>query len=107
MNSARPDAILLFDGVFLLRPELRTYWDCSVYLEISFETSLRRALQRDRKSLGDEKTIRERYYRRYIPGQKLYLENCQPDECADFVINHNQPQNPIVLKSHNVCHYRK
>jgi hypothetical protein len=39
--------VLLFDGVFLMRPELRAYWDLTIYLDISADESLRRALTRD------------------------------------------------------------
>jgi uridine kinase len=35
------------DGLFLLRPELRTLWALTVYLRVSEEESLRRALVRD------------------------------------------------------------
>jgi uridine kinase len=34
------DAILLFDGVFLLRSELRTHWDLSIFVHADFERRL-------------------------------------------------------------------
>jgi uridine kinase len=45
-ERAQPGAILVFDGIFLHRPELRTYWDYSVFLEVSFEISVPRGAQR-------------------------------------------------------------
>jgi uridine kinase len=33
---ADADAILLFDGIFLHRPELRPYWDFSIFLAVNF-----------------------------------------------------------------------
>jgi len=39
-------AVLVADGVFLLRPELRGLWTISVYLRVSAQESLRRAHRR-------------------------------------------------------------
>jgi uridine kinase len=39
---ASPDAILVFDGIFLHRPELRAYWDISVFLQVGFDMSIPR-----------------------------------------------------------------
>lgn len=35
MRQANQGDIFLFDGIFLHRPELRDYWDLSIYLDIS------------------------------------------------------------------------
>src|SRR5213082_3087644 len=45
---AAVDAVLLFDGVFLLRPELAEAWDLRIFVVVRPEESLRRALDRDR-----------------------------------------------------------
>lgn len=42
---APSDAILLFDGIFLLRPELHEYWEMAVLLQASFEVTVARAPQ--------------------------------------------------------------
>jgi uridine kinase len=39
--------VLLFDGVFLLRPELNDLWDFRVFVEVDAEEALRRAVVRD------------------------------------------------------------
>ena len=39
-QPAMPGAVLLFDGVFLLRPELRGFWDVSIYLHVDPEVTL-------------------------------------------------------------------
>lgn len=99
VEMAEVDAILLFEGVFLLRPELRSHCDFSIFLDISFETSLRRALQRD-LHIGNAAAIEERYNKRYIPGQKIYLDTCHPRDHADVIIDNNDPQNPDVIKGY-------
>ena len=45
-ETAEPGAILLFDGLFLHRPELRGYWDFSIFLRVGFEISIPRGAQR-------------------------------------------------------------
>ena len=88
---APANVILLFDGVFLLRPELREYWDLSIFVDVSFETVLTRAEKRDAVVLGSGAEVRRLYEQRYVPGQKLYFEECRPKESAAIVIDNNDP----------------
>jgi uridine kinase len=97
-REAPQDAILLFDGVFLLRPELDDQWDVRIFVEANFAVTLARALERDRVLFGDAETIRLRYERRYIPGQRLYLERVRPRERARFVIGNDDPQHPVLFE---------
>lgn len=96
---AEENAVLLFDGVFLLRPELAGYWDFTVFVDASFETILARAVRRDAALFGVAEEARRRYEQRYIPGQRLYLADCLPRERADVVVNNDDPQNPSIIKS--------
>ena len=91
------DAVLLFDGIFLLRPELAGCWDFTIFVQVSFETVLARVIQRDRATLGDEQSIISRYQKRYIPAQRRYLETCKPAERADVVIINDDPQSPQII----------
>ena len=97
-QQAQPDAILLFDGVFLLRPELNAHWDFRIFVHVSFETSMQRALLRDKELFGSVDEIKQRYLARYIPGQKLYLRTVDPEKKADIVIDNNDPMNPRILR---------
>ena len=98
MRVGEVNAVLLFDGVFLLRSELKEYWDFTIFVEVDFETALIRAGQRDRIFFGSDEEVRKRYRHRYIPGQKLYYAECCPVERADIVIDNNDPKNPEVIK---------
>jgi uridine kinase len=97
-EEASPDAILLFDGVFLLRPELRVLWDFSIFVHADFDAIVRRAEARDRESMGGPKAVRERYRRRYIPGQELYFSRCYPQEIADAVIDNTDAAAPSLVR---------
>jgi uridine kinase len=94
---APPDAILLFDGVFLLRPELIDFWDVTIFVQIAPETAVARAIQRDSAAMGGVAQTVERYTRRYMPGQQLYLSACQPDKKADILIQNDDPAHPVLV----------
>jgi uridine kinase len=97
IQVAEKNAVLLFDGVFLLRPGLAEYWDYTIFVEAAFGVTLARAEQRDAIMFGSVEEVRRRYEQRYIPGQKLYFDECQPKERAKAVIDNNDLWNPVML----------
>ncbi len=99
LEQAAPDAILLFDGVFLLRPELRDFWDLSIFVRADFRVTVARAEQRDAERLGGSSKARQRYERRYVPGQRLYLAEVEPERRASIVIDNNDPRRPVVVRA--------
>jgi uridine kinase len=74
---------LVADGVFLQRPELDDLWEVRIWLDISFECALERALVRDAERVFD---LRRRYEERYFPGQRLYLDEVDPRSRAEIVV---------------------
>ncbi len=91
------DSVLLFDGVFLLRPELEDCWDYRVFLAVDFEETVRRASMRDQPLFGSESAALQRYWTRYVPGQKLYLKEAQPQERADVIVENTDISHPRLL----------
>jgi uridine kinase len=55
--------ILLFDGIFLHRPELRSYWDHSIFLQVAFRVSIPRGAQRGEGSPDLAAPANRRYVR--------------------------------------------
>jgi len=99
-HEAPVDSVLLFDGVFLLRPALLGYWEYSIFVDVDFEVSLHRAVARDfRPKLGSRalETLREKYYRRYVPGQRLYFAEAKPKEQASIILKNNDYHNPMLI----------
>jgi len=96
VEHAPDNAILLFDGVFLLRSELYPYWDFKIFVDVGFETAVERATQRDQYLFGTAKDARRRYWKRYVPGQRLYLQRHNPRGYADVVIKNDDPMNPTM-----------
>jgi uridine kinase len=94
-HSAAANAVLLFDGVFLLRPELESHWDLSIWVDAPFELTVERAIQRDSHAEEPER-LRCMYAQRYVPGQRIYLERCRPTEKAHIVVHNADIANPTL-----------
>ena len=92
-ETADEDAILLFDGVFLHRPELLSYWDLSIFLDAPFEVTIPRAAARD----GSSSDVSAPENRRYVEGQQLYLQICDPKSTASIVVNYENLSSPMVV----------
>jgi uridine kinase len=94
-----PEAILLFDGIFLHRPELLDAWDFSIFIKVSFETLIRRAIERDRHIFGSADAVINRYQLRYVPAQRTYLDSIHPQEIANIVLENDDIVHPAILKN--------
>jgi uridine kinase len=95
------ETVVLFDGIFMNRDELYKYWDISIFLEISYQTAIKRALSRDLKLFGTEEEIIRKYQNRYLPGESIYLETCKPKERSGIVIDNNDYNNPKFIRKWN------
>jgi uridine kinase len=98
-HTAKPDAVLLFDGVFLLRPELIDLWDLRIFLFIEFSEVLRRVALRDRDLFGSSDAAVKRYRIRYVPGQEIYFRTVRPWNLADVVLDNSDPTSPVILSA--------
>ncbi|MCF2530743.1 uridylate kinase [Yinghuangia soli] len=94
LRTAPPDAVLLFDGVFLMRPELIDAWDLRVFLSVPFETTLARARVRDTNASRPAAEVERRYRSRYIRSQQYYLDTIGPVGLADVVVRNAVPNRP-------------
>jgi uridine kinase len=89
---------LVFDGVFLLRPELLTSWELSTYLSVHPEVALERAVARDTDASDEEETVRHLYAKRYVPGHDLYEQAVSPARLAD-VVDNTDPRSPMIVRA--------
>ncbi|NRQ31753.1 uridylate kinase [Nonomuraea sp. NN258] len=95
--TAPANAVLLFDGVFLLRPELIDRWDLSIFVSVPFERTVDRARERGTAPAGSAAGTAEieRSWRdRYIPSQRLYFATVRPAERADIIVHNDRLQRP-------------
>jgi uridine kinase len=86
-------SILVFDGIFLHRTELRTYWDFSIFLDVGFDTSIPRLAQREEGSPDPQAPEN----RRYVEGQKIYLRECEPKKYATITIDNDNFDSPYIV----------
>ncbi len=75
-------AVVVVEGMFLHRDELRSRWDLSVFLDVPFDVTARRMAERD----GSEPDPEHPSMRRYVEGQRLYMSACDPRARATVVI---------------------
>ncbi|MBS2966842.1 hypothetical protein KGA66_27655 [Actinocrinis puniceicyclus] len=84
--------MLLFDGVFLLRPQLVALWEMRVFVSVAFEEALERARSRDQALFGSAAEVERRYRDRYVPAQQLYLAAAHPIQHADVIVYNDELQ---------------
>ena len=87
-------SILLVDGIFLHRAELRDVWDLTVFLDAPFEESVRRMSVRD--GLPADPGAEENA--RYVGGQQLYLSECRPADRATILVDYRDLSQPIIVR---------
>ncbi|MFC3500935.1 uridylate kinase [Micromonospora krabiensis] len=91
-------AVLIVDGVFLLRSRLRDQWTLSVYLSVSPRETLRRAMVRDTDLFGTHEEVERRYLGRYLPGQALYRSEVDPEAVAHVVVDNDLVDAPTIVR---------
>ena len=96
-STAPADAVLLFDGVFLLRPEIVKHWDLSIFMTASFDRALERARSRGTALAGlaaDTAEIEHAWRNRYRPSQELYALEANPTEHANIIVDNEDVERP-------------
>jgi uridine kinase len=89
-----PKTVVIFEGIFLFRKELRSFLDYKIFIDIPFELAKTRAKIRDVPILGDG--VLEKYDNKYIPAQKKYLVKHPPEKFADLIIDNTDWEKPII-----------
>jgi uridine kinase len=79
------DAVLIVDGIFLNRPELRGIWNWSLWLEVPFDVAYARMALRD----GCDPDPLAPSNRRYYEGQQRYLREARPIAAASAIVDNS------------------
>ena len=96
-ETAAKDAILLVDGSFALRTELRPYWDVGIYLDVDFSVAEERASVRDAAAFGSPEMAKSVTQNRYHGAHRIHKIEAAPEEGASFVIRNTEPSHPEIL----------
>lgn len=87
------DAVLLVDGVFLHRPELRGLWHYSILLDVPVAEAYRRL----HESIGADRRPDASSNARYVGGQALYAVDAAPRGQASVVIDNADEAHPTRM----------
>ncbi|WP_238164185.1 AAA family ATPase [Kribbella pittospori] len=93
---APPGAVLVVDGLFLHRNELKNAWDLSIFLDVPFNITIQRMSHRD----GTNPDPNHPTVRRYVDAQHLYFKTCNPHQKADILIDNTSLNTPRPLRIH-------
>ena len=85
--------MLVFDGVFLQRPELIDRWELRIFVSTAFETTVDRALIRE-QGVSSAAEVARRWRERYIPSQQFYFDTVRPTDHAHIVVHNDDAQQP-------------
>lgn len=83
--------LVLVEGTFLLRRELRATWDYSVFLDVPLDEAARRMHVRAGAPLDD------RLLARYLGAQRIYFRSDAPWSRADVVLDHADLDHPQLI----------
>ncbi|MDP4146698.1 MAG: uridine kinase [Bacillota bacterium] len=81
-------SVLILEGIFLQRKELKAYLDFTIYIDVPQEVRLNRVLARD-GYMGGPEDIKCKYEKRYFPAEERYILEYSPIENADFVLKNS------------------
>ncbi len=94
VRTAPADAVLVFDGVFVLRPKLNDRWDLRILVSAAFAEGLDRARTRDMTLFGSASEVERCHRQRYGPSQQYYFDAVRPTDQADIIVHNDDPAHP-------------
>ncbi|MDG0867772.1 uridine kinase family protein [Candidatus Lucifugimonas marina] len=73
--------VAIVEGVTTLRPDLRKFWNVSVWVDCPRELRLKRGIERD----GED--MRSKWVDDWMPGEDRYFENDRPWDSAGYIFD--------------------
>jgi uridine kinase len=77
--------VILLEGIFLLKRELRPLYDLAFWLDCRFDVALGRAIARNQEGLSQAEIIHD-YTTLYFPAQQLHFQRDHPRASADLIL---------------------
>ena len=88
------ETIVLLEGVLLYREPVNDFFDYRIFLDVPFSEVLNRARKRDVPLYGEE--FLEKYKKKYIPIQQRYIEEHNPLDKSNIVIDNRDYNQPVI-----------
>lgn len=101
-SAMPPNGVLVVDGVFAYRPEINSYWDFRVWIDIASELSVKRGIERDREIDADgrmnEAEAEALHRDRYLVGEMLYINEVDPRSFVDVIVDNTDIDRPRFVR---------
>ena len=88
-QTAPADAVLVVDGTFLQRPEVRDLWDERVWVDTPLPLARERGVARDAEQLGGRDAAQRLFVQRYHAAARLYIDAVAPAERATVIFGND------------------
>jgi uridine kinase len=76
--------VVIIEGVYSLHPDLRSYYDLSIWVNLSQDQAAQRGIDRD---LNIYKVDHQNLWKNiWMPKEKEYVNSTKPQEAADLII---------------------
>lgn len=85
--------LILVEGIFIFRRELRSLFDLAMWVDCPFEVALERARARNQEGLPDAEIVRD-YHAIYFLAQRFHFERDCPKETADLILQNEARRVP-------------
>lgn len=92
-RKVEPGSIVIIDGVFLQRKELKDFWDAVVFLTATLEIRQKRMVAR-----GDVRDVSDERLFRYAGAHAIYDQTCWPETAATFLIDTSDFKRVVLLR---------
>lgn len=78
--------LILLEGIFLFKKPYVDHIDLTIWVDCSFETALKRAIDRSQEGLSPDETIAA-YEKIYFPAQRFHNDLDSPQLSADIIFS--------------------
>lgn len=82
--TIEPGSIVIIEGLTSLHPELRKYYDLTIWLSMDQGSASERGINRDLNEYGVD--VRNKWENEWKPMEKEYVESYRPQDTADFIL---------------------
>lgn len=102
--------VVIVDGLFLQRPELRDAWDLSIWVGGGERVTQQRVARASSGAPADGARLVVHLLgwwarvMRYVDGVERYLRECSPREIASFVVDNNDLEHPKLQRVPSTGH---
>lgn len=81
-KTIQPTTFLIVEGCSIFHPDLMSYYDYSIWIDVPLEEATRRGIQRDRMQGADWD---DNWHSIWMPNENDFFAKYRPDMKADFI----------------------